>query len=196
MAKIDISKIQNYQSMTVEQKIAALEAYEIDVPDAGELERYKSAASKANSEAAEWKRKHNALLSEDERKEAERAESEKAMKERLESLEREKSISDYKAQYLALGYDDTLAGDTAKAHVNGDMAKVIANQKAFIDKVRKAERAAALADDPVPPAGKQNPTVVTKEKFDTMTSAEQMEFIQKNPNWKQIIKPQAIKPKE
>jgi hypothetical protein len=39
------------------------------------------------------------------------------------------------------------------------MTKVFANQKAHIDNVKKAERAAALADDPKPPAG--NPSTGT-----------------------------------
>lgn len=58
MVKIDVSKIEGYAEMTAEQKLAVLESYEYN-DYSGEVERYKNAASKANSEAAEWKKKHN-----------------------------------------------------------------------------------------------------------------------------------------
>ena len=67
MAKIDTSKIEGYANMTPEQKLAALEGFEYE-DNSAELEKQKNALSKANSEAAEWKRKHNALLSEEEKK--------------------------------------------------------------------------------------------------------------------------------
>ena len=55
MAKIDVSKIEGYAEMTPEEKVAALEAHEYDDLSA-EVEKYKNAASKANSEAADWRR--------------------------------------------------------------------------------------------------------------------------------------------
>ena len=61
MAKIDVSKIEGYDTMTPEEKLAALESFEYE-DNATELERYKNAVTKANSEAADWKKKHNALL--------------------------------------------------------------------------------------------------------------------------------------
>ena len=74
MAKIDVSSIDGYENMTAEEKIKTLEAFEYN-DNSTELEKYKSAASKANSEAASWKKKHNELLSEDERKKQEQADS-------------------------------------------------------------------------------------------------------------------------
>ena len=54
MAKIDVTKIEGYDKMTPEEQIAALLGFEYD-DGASEIERYKNAATKANSEAAEWK---------------------------------------------------------------------------------------------------------------------------------------------
>ena len=56
--KIDTSKITGYAEMSAEEKLAALEAFEIEAPKSGtdETEKLKAALSKANSEAAEWKR--------------------------------------------------------------------------------------------------------------------------------------------
>ena len=41
-------------------------------------------------------------------------------------------MSSHKASFLALGYDDALAEETAAAMVEGDTAKVFANQQKFL----------------------------------------------------------------
>lgn len=152
MPKIDTAKIENYANMTAEEKLAALEAfeYEADNPDA---ERLKAAVSKANSEAAELKRQLKARMTEDEQKEAERAAKEAEKDALLESLKKDKAISDSKAKFLGLGYDEKLAAETAKALADGDMEKVFANQGIHLENVKKAAAASALAGDPKPPAG-------------------------------------------
>lgn len=155
MAKIDITKIEGYGDMTPEQKVAALEAAEIE-DNASELERYKNAASKANSEAAEWKRKHNALLSEEEQKKQASEEELTTLRKKVEDMEREKLVSGNKAQLLALGYDDALAGATAEAMAKGDTATVFANQKKFLESHDKAYKAQLMGQTSTPPAGSSN----------------------------------------
>jgi hypothetical protein len=170
MPKIDTAKIENYANMTAEEKLAALEAfeYEADNPDA---ERLKAAVSKANSEAAELKRQLKARMTEDEQKEAERAANEAAIKAELEALRKDKAITESKSEFLALGYDEKLASDTAVALAAGDMKKVFANQKTFQEALQKAATAASLAGSPTPPAGgaKKAPT---KEDIKTMPISE------------------------
>jgi len=124
--KIDTGSIEGYNEMTAEQKLAALEAFEYD-DNSAELERMKNAVSRANSEAADWKKKHNALLSEDEQKKQKDAEAIEEMKSELEKLRKDKTVSDYTAKYIAIGYDKDLASETAQAMADGDMAKVFAN---------------------------------------------------------------------
>lgn len=131
--KIDTSTIAGYSEMTVEQKLAALEAFEYD-DHAGELEKLKNANSKANSEAAEWKRKHNALLSDEDKKKQEAEDTLAELQKQLETanskvaeMEKKSIIADYTAKYLALGYDEELAKDTAVAMQAGEMDKVFAN---------------------------------------------------------------------
>ena len=124
--KIDTTAIEGYSEMSAEQKLAALEAFEYE-DNSGELERMKNAVSKANSEAAEWKKKHNALLSEDDQKKQENAEAFAKMQSELESLRKDKTVAEYKAKYIALGYEAALAEDTAKAMADGDMEKVFKN---------------------------------------------------------------------
>ena len=88
--KIDVSNVDNYENMTPEEKVAFFEAYEIPeskpAQDNGEITKLKAALSKANSEAADWKRQFRDKQTEQERAEAERAEAEKAMQEELASL--------------------------------------------------------------------------------------------------------------
>jgi hypothetical protein len=152
MAKIDTSTIDGYESMTADEKIKALEEFEYN-DNSTELERYKSAASKANSEAASWKKKHNELLSEDERKKQEQADSLAQMQAELEELRTSKKISEYKAKFVAQGYDEALAEDTAKAMAAGNSEKVFANNQKFLDDYAKRVKADALKKTPRPTPG-------------------------------------------
>ena len=180
MAKIDTSKIENYENMSAEEKLAALEAFEYEA-DNTDAERLKAAVSKANSEAAELKRQLKARMTEDEQKEAERAAKEAEKDALLESLKKDKTISDSKAKFLGLGYDEKLAAETAKALADGDMDKVFANQQIHIENVKKAERAAALASDQKPPAGSGGATNITKEQFDAMGYSERLKLHNEQP---------------
>lgn len=152
MAKIDTSTINGYESMTTDEKIKALEEFEYN-DNSTELERYKAAASKANSEAASWKKKHNELLSEDERKKQEQADSLAQMQSELEELRTSKKISEYKAKFVAQGYDEALAEDTAKAMAAGNSEKVFANNQKFLDDYAKRVKADALKKTPRPTPG-------------------------------------------
>lgn len=152
MAKIDTSKIEGYADMSAEDKLKALEAFEYE-DNAAELERQKNALSKANSEAAEWKRKHNALLSEEEKKKQEDADKLTQMEQELAELRKGKTISEYKAKFVAQGYDEALAEETAKALADGDSAKVFANQSKFLEEYAKKVKSDAIKKTPKPGAG-------------------------------------------
>ena len=152
MAKIDTSKIEGYANMTPEQKLAALEGFEYE-DNSAELEKQKNALSKANSEAAEWKRKHNALLSEEEKKKQEDADKLAQMEQELADLRKGKTVSEYKAKFVAQGYDEALAEETAKALADGDSAKVFANQSKFLEEYAKKVKADAIKKTPKPGAG-------------------------------------------
>jgi hypothetical protein len=180
MAKIDVSRIEGYETMTPEQKLAALEAFEYD-DHASELDRLKNTVTKANSEAAEWKRKHNALLDDDEKKRQEDAEKLEEALRKLEILESEKAISEYTAQFLAIGYEKKLAESTATALHKGDMAAMFKNHATFVaerDKVMKAE---LLKSTPTPPAG-DGDKGPSKEAFQKMSLIEKQKFAAENPD--------------
>lgn len=118
----------------VEQaETAKTEPTKTDKADNTEVERLKAALSRANSQAAEYKRALREKQSETERTEAERAEQEQAMREELETLRKEKRVSDYTGKCLALNMDAELAGKTANALADGDMDSVFDCLKAFVE---------------------------------------------------------------
>ena len=163
MAKIDVTKIDGYSEMSAEEKLAALEAYEFEDPASStDAEaKLKEALSRANGDAAEWKRKYRATLDDAKRAEEERAERDKARDEELETLRKERTVSKLEAQYLAVGYSPELASSSAKAQAEGDTATVLANQTKFIEETKKKLEAEALGKQPTitpgqPPKGESD----------------------------------------
>ena len=165
MAKADVSKIEGYENMTPEEKYKALEAYEFE-DHAKDLEKAQNAISKANSEAAEYKRKLNSLLSEEEQKKQSADEEKAAMAERIAELERREKESTYKSHFLEMGYDADLALDTAKALVDGEVDRVFANQKKFLESHDKKFKADLMTGSDLSPApGSMAGDTTTYEKL-------------------------------
>ena len=138
--------------MRPEKQIAALEGFEYDA-NAAAVQRLKKANDKSSAEAAEWKRKHNALLSEDEQKKAAEAERIKALEDENATLKRDKTLASHKAKFIGLGYDDALATETAQAMIDGDTEKVFANQQKFLTAHDKAIQQGTMSGTPRPGAG-------------------------------------------
>jgi hypothetical protein len=181
MAKIDVSKIEGYADMSAEEKLKALEDFEYD-DGSSEIERYKNSVSKANSEAAEWKKKHNALLSEDEKAKQEQADFIAQLKKQNEELLRERDVAKYKTELLATGYSDELATETANALFNGDISKVLKNQATFVAEQKKAVIAEAVKNTPKPPVGNDGGKTLTKAEFSKMSLNEQMKVFEETPD--------------
>ena len=147
--KIDTTKIAGFDDMTAEDKLNALLGYEFEEPKEPEdVTKLKNALSKANSDAAEWKRQFREKQTEAERAEAERKEHEAAVEEELRTLRRDKTIGGYVAQCLALGYDKDLALKAAEAMADGDAAAVLSCQQDFIEAKKKELEATALNKQP------------------------------------------------
>lgn len=178
--KIDTSKIEGYENMTADEKLAALEGFEYD-DYSSEVSKLKNSLSKANSDAAEWKKKHNALLSEEERKKQESDDEIAKLKDTVKTLTNEKALTGHKANFISLGYDDVLATETAQAILDGDMDKVFANQKKFQDQREKQIKADVLKDIPEPPPGEPN-KIKTKEDLLKMSPVERYNFSIEHPD--------------
>lgn len=175
-------EIENYDSMTPEEKLAALEAY--DPEKNGYVA--KAVFDKKASEASELGKQLRAKQTDEEAKAAKEAEERATLLARVEELEREKTVNTYTTSYLALGYDEKTAKSTAEALAKGDMATVFANQKAFNDTREQALKAKWLQETP-PPAGGNPDNGMTKEKLRKMSAEDRYEFSLKHPDEYKII---------
>ncbi len=166
--------IENYESMSPEEKIAALEANFTDVA------QVKAARDKAASEAADFKKQLRERMTEDEAKAAEReAEIAKVMAE-VEALRHEKLVSTYVAAYMVMGYDEKLAKATAEAMAKGDTDTVFKNQKLHLENREKALRTELLMQTPSPTGGNPD-TAMKKEDFVKLSLADKQKFATENP---------------
>lgn len=95
--------------------------------------KLKRAFDKSASEAADYKKKYNATLSEQEKASIEKAEAEAKRDERLAELEREVSVHRFTEQFLDIGYDKDSAIKAATAQVDGDVETLITLQKKVIE---------------------------------------------------------------
>ena len=170
-------QIENYESMTPEEKVAALEAYEPDM--SGFVP--KATFDKTASDLAAAKKSLREKMSEDEAKAAKVAEDQAALMAELEALRTEKMVAGYVNSYLTMGYSEKLAKSTAEALAKGDMDTVFKNQKIHADEREKALRTELLKGTPTPAAGNTD-NGMTKEQFSKLTLAEKAEFAEKNPD--------------
>lgn len=179
MAKIDISKIEGYDKMTAEEKIKALEAYETADPDYSGYVK-KELYDKTASELAAKKKELASKLTEDELKKQKEEEERAALQSKYDQLLRDSEISQYKAKFLGMGYEEALASETAEAMVNGDTDKVFANQKKHLENVEKKVRADALKTTPKPKSGGE-PKDMTLDKFRKLSDEERYNFATAHP---------------
>ena len=179
MAKIETSKISGYAEMTAEEKLAALEAYELpDVDYTGYVK--KDLLDRANSEAANFKKQLREKMSQDEQAAAQQAETLKAMQEELETLRKEKTVTELSKRWMGVGYSEELATATAKAMAEGDMDKVFKNHAAYLADREKVLKAELLKATPTPPAGAADGGM-KKEDFAKLSLAEKQKFAAENP---------------
>ena len=179
MAKIDTSKIDGYQNMTAEEKLAALEGFEYE-DNSAELEKHKNLLSKANSDVASYKKKYNALLDDDKKKQEEDKEERESMLKELEELRREKKVSDYKSKLISQSFDESLAEKAASALVDGDMDTYFACHKEHNTAFEKKLKADILKDTSTLDEGGASEGM-TLEKFKKLSSAERLKFSTENP---------------
>ena len=136
------------EGMTEDEISAALEA-KYQSRDA-EMNRLKNALTKANSEAAEYKKKIRESQSEEEQKAAAQKEEYDRIVQENADLKRNMNISTRKAQLIAQGYEEKLADDTATAMIDGDLDKVLKNQGVFLEAQAKAIKEGQMRNTPRP----------------------------------------------
>lgn len=179
MAKINTDAIDGYNDMTAEEKLAALEALDLPEPDYTGYVK-KTTFDATASELAKLKKQDRERMGEEERKAAENAEKLANMEKELNTLRKEKTVSEYKANYIAQGYAEELADATAKALAEGDTEQVFANQSKFLKEYEKRIKAEALKDTPKPPAGAGGDGMTLK-KLRSLSDAEYNRFATEHP---------------
>lgn len=143
MANIDTGSIEGYESMTAEEKVAALEGYDF----AGYVS--KATFDKTASELADKKKQLRERMTDEEKSK----EAQTALQESYDALLRKLSISENKTKLVAIGYDESLAESTAVAMADGDTEKVLAAQKTHMEAYAKKLKADLLKQTPRPGGG-------------------------------------------
>lgn len=141
------------EDMTFEDINAALA--ERELVDKSQYDGFvpKTLLEKANSEAADYKKKWKAAASEQEQKQIEDAEKQAQIEEELKTLRRSSKVSEYEKQHLALKYDEKDAKEIAEALYDGDMDTVFRLQKKHDESLQKTIKADLMKSMPTPPAG-------------------------------------------
>lgn len=143
MAEIDASKV------NTEEKPPVVEAQKPDnKADNDENIKLKAALSRANSEAAEWKRKYTATLDEAKKKELETEELRKRELAELEELRKDRRINSYKAKLMEAGIDGATADLMAKSLPEGVSEDYFTATKTFLANQRQAFEAESIKNQP------------------------------------------------
>ena len=184
----DWTKVEGYrEDMTAEEKLSLLENMDTDpntqpdpepdpAPTPSKAPSREGMISKAqfdkvSKELAAAKRQLRAKMTNDEIEEERRRQEQEDMKLELETLRKEKTVSNHKASFLSQGYDEALADEAANAMVDGDMETVFAVMRKHSVNAEKALRAKILKETPVPPAGDDpNEAKAKKEMADLRAS--------------------------
>lgn len=149
--------------------------------------KMKAAVDKASKEAAEWKRKYNEKLTEEEKQKEAAEEQQKKFAEVNAKLVRAETIT----SLMDGGYDKASAEAIADAMASGDHMKVTAEMarihKDMATAHQKALDEAKLANTPEP-NGSTGGTTPTKESFAKMTLDEKVRLKNENPELYKSLK--------
>lgn len=150
------------EGMTEDEISTALQT--VGQGDEAEINRLKAALSKANSEAADYKKQLRTKQTDDEAAEAERKANMEKLTQENADLKRSIALSEKKAKLLGMGYDEQLADSTATAMVDGDMDTVMANQSKYLEAQKKDILADKMKKTPRPAGGSENTGGVDYQK--------------------------------
>lgn len=113
-----------------------------------EVLKLKAALSKANAEAADWKRQLREKQSEQERAEAERAEAAKKLQDELAEYRKRERIASYKSKLMEAGVTADMADTMANSLPEGVGDEFFAMTKQYVEKQKQDIRAEALNAQP------------------------------------------------
>lgn len=151
------------EGMTLDEINAALADREL--MDKSEMDGYvpKSLLDKANTEAADYKKKWRGALSEAEQKAQDEKDKQTAMENELNQLRKESKIAGYEKNFIGLGYDEKSAKEVAEAMFDGDMETVFIIQKKVQESKERAIKADLMKNMPTAPSGNQSTVDYSKQ---------------------------------
>lgn len=185
---------ENYkEGMTEDELSTALESVGVKTNSSSdaELSKMKELISKANSEAATYKKELRAKQTEQEKAEAERNEQFEAMQQKLATLEHEKKVAEYSTKFTALGYDVTSAEETANALINGDIDTVLSNTSKYLETQKDLIKSELIKKTPRPESGNTSGVTktMTKKELFALPLQERMKFAQEHKEqYESIVK--------
>ena len=140
-------------------------------------------ASKHKKEAADWKEKYQAKLSDEDKAKEQQDEANAALQKELEDLRNERNIAKYTSTLVAqdIGMDAETAKSVAEALNAGETEKVFDGIRKFITAHDKSLHENALRNNQKLPGGGATDKPVTKEEFDKMSYREMVVFKQNHP---------------
>lgn len=153
--KIDLSTIEGFDAMSPEDKIKTL--LEMEFPDVSEIDRLKAdnqkqkdLITKYTGEISSLKKAQNASLSEADRKTKEQEETLADLQEKYNELLKKSTIANYASKFIALGYDEEMATESASALLDNDVDKFFENSAKFKANLEKQFKAEVVKATPKP----------------------------------------------
>lgn len=164
--------------MTVEEALKAVAGSRDEL--ASKSSKYKASIDKLTSENKNYKDTINASRTDAEKKEAETEELIKQLKTENESFRLEKTRADYKARFLAEGYDEASASKAGDALASGDMEAYFKVSSDFL-KSYSEKVLSRKADSTKAPEGSADPDKVSDNDFANMDYQKRLDLYEKNP---------------
>lgn len=177
--KIDTALIPDYDKLTPQEKLDALEKLELPDPDLSEFVP-RDTADKFASEAASLKKQLRERMSDAERQKQQQLEVQEQLKAEVEALRRERAVERSRNRLLELGWSSRLAESAALALAAGDMDKVFDAFGKFKEEFTRQLKGELLKQTPPPPGGNGARTM-TREQFEAMTLSEKAALFQEQP---------------
>lgn len=143
-----------------------------------ELAKLRRAKDKLTAESAEWRKKYQSTLSEQEKASEEKAEREAEREEQFQRLLKENTINKTEKMYLGLGWTADEASKMAAAEYDGDIEAKVKIQTAVQERLARQTMADFLKSRPDIQYGTGN-SGVTKEQFDKMMENMDIEALTK-----------------
>ena len=125
----------------------------------GDIKKHKDLLSTRNSEIAEYKRKEQEKLSEEEKQKLHYADMEKE----IASLKKENALNKEIKDLIGLGYDEELAKKYAEAKLEGK--STIEFQKQFLEAKLEAQKQELLKGGKVPNVNAPDGSIKSKEEI-------------------------------